>query len=529
MSKIESIIEHYDWSNWSGILTKQDLSSKSSKFIENYCNKHNLLNGEEILLIYDGSYLGINSNSIAITNKRLSFHISRLLGKSKTYSVEWNTLNKVTIVNGSIILTTIIGKSNHNFSSDEIFGRNRENENEFVVLLNSIARLDNSEYENQSKQPLIKWGVIVLAFIAFIGLIIQLESVSGDDKQLALQSYANDTEFQKLSINDDVSIDKRTPEVVRVAAPVNDSLVLVGDFNEPTSLKVTLLTNDSIVYSKIEPRQFNSKILIPETGIYDVELSTEHMNFGSVSILRQKINKSALNYKYSVAFDTVIGEKPFMNSMSTSDYTFTEVFSQPRKVTINSKGKKAFTGTGENRVVVPIEIPANTMEWIYRFSFSYRDQPQFHNSLRNDLYKGSNSLKDEGLLMSSLSNSSLATTMQIADPGTIIATGALDVMGVLYENLDKVPNEEAYLNYYLIDNEVDAKNFLEEDSFEYVLESSQRNIQSTTGRENYTDKRLLYLAFENNNLREQVYVEVQVTAVSVKSYYMGLIPTIKKF
>ena len=322
-------------------------------------------------------------------------------------------------------------------------------------------------------------------------------------------------------------------EPIYFAAPENDTIELNLKSNYPIELKITSYVENKEVLSIYNSKIIHEKLRILNTDIYILTIKSMPGNYADLNIKRLA-SKDSKQFDYLVISDTIVSEKELPNSIKSEKFKFTNIFSNPHKATVNSGGKKDYTGFGENRIIIPVDLPKDSKEWLYRLDLSYRDKTSettLYNDMNNTWNKVNKTL-------------AIATSFGSLNRGVIISRGAtniantafksllvgqiIDLGTLLYDQLNKVPQEEAYLNYYLITGEQNAKKFLDGQKFDYKLTSSQKNIQSIQELEKKVTTGQIYIGLENTNIKEQVYAKFEAVAISNQTVYVQIKHAIKR-
>ncbi len=307
-------------------------------------------------------------------------------------------------------------------------------------------------------------------------------------------------------------------EPIYLTLPESDSLKIQITANYLFDMKISSNVTKKELISLKQIKKVIKSYIIPNTDIYKVEISSINGNYVDIKLIRIVNTDETKNFHYQVSTKTIESETQMPNSVLSEKYKFESIFSQPRKITINSSGKKDFTGYGENKVYVPIELPKGTKEWIYRLQISYREKSS-QSSLHNDMNTTWNKVNKTLAIASSLSSPFRGILVNRVSNITntayksLIVGQFIDLGTLLYDELNKVPKEEAYINYYVIKGEQNAKKFTEGKTFDYKLASSQKNIQSTEELEKKIIDGQIFIGFENTNMREQVYIQLEVIAI----------------
>lgn len=310
-------------------------------------------------------------------------------------------------------------------------------------------------------------------------------------------------------------------EPIYISLPEGDSLKIKITSNYPIDIKIVSYVEKKELIDIKAFKKINQTIFIPNTDIYSVIIKSTEGNYADILFQRIANSDETINYDYLVSADTVVSDTKIPNSTLSTKYKFENIFKQPRKVTVNSSGKKDLTGYGENKVYVPVDLPKGTKEWIYRLNLSYREketETSLYNDVNSSWSKVNKSMAIASNFASPFSGILVNRVSNITNTAykSLLVGQAIDLGALIFDEINKVPKEEAYINYYIIKGENNAKKFTEGKKFDYKLTSSQKNIQSTDELEKQVVDGQIFIGFENTNMREQVYVQLEL--ISIVSY-----------
>lgn len=539
MESIKSILDSFNFSNWKGVMLEQDVRNSTSSKVQTAIKKHQIGSTEPVLFFLDNSSFGSGKDSILFTPKRLSISKSKLIGKSKTYSFNWTEISSMNIVNGRLVIKRkgFTGQTDDILLS-EVLGTNKAEADRFVDLINQIRSLNTNQFTDQSKlkdhlkskkgQEYIYAGVGLIAIVGFLFFANKekLAEQFPSKSELPVSEYKIEGNSILLGSVENIELASNL-EPIYFALPEGDSILINAEFNYPATVSLHRYKDRKELQRYTDTKTVHSSIYVPNTDIYYLNIEADEGNYMSMDVTRKLANTKSREYLYDVKIDSVIKQTPFSDSEPSTKYHFTDIFKTPHKATVNSAGKKQLTGFGENRVIIPVDLPENTKQWIYRLTLSYRDKST-ETSLHDDMNSTWNKINKTAAIATAFKNP--ASGLIIGRPiimqnqaYKMLAIGqAVDLATLLYDKLNEVPKEEAYLNYYIIKGETNAKNFLDGKEFDYSLESSQKNIQSIEELEKKVTSGQIYIGLENMNIKEQVYAQLEVVATQEEPVHMRL-------
>lgn len=256
------------------------------------------------------------------------------------------------------------------------------------------------------------------------------------------------------------------------------------------TLKISHYPDGNLLHNDNGFQQLNNlEIEIPERGIYQLEFSTMHGFDRNCNIRVRRIPKSPdskdfnTNVMAITKVDTIYENVP--------EYTYEAVSIQsPNDFWINSTSNEAFKG-GKSRIIVPVSLPQNTVEWYYIVS-AYRDP---------EVVEGT--------------KSSFNLLGQIA--GLITQTNGINFA----INLLTFPPGADYCDVYLLDL-TNQQYFLQkadlkpEGTFRYILQGSRSNIKSGAVRIDCCLEGQWYLGIKNPDSYHGESVIIEAVAIVKK-------------
>ncbi len=220
----------------------------------------------------------------------------------------------------------------------------------------------------------------------------------------------------------------------------------------------------------------NEKISIHRDGIYVIEIGTNHM-------FDRKV-KYTIDRKLSESQDSVVSSRVERRTK----YELITVQS-PTIYWVNSTSNEYWKG-GSSRITIPVNLPANTVEWYYVFTASRSDE---------QTKKVTNDFNLAGKL----------TTYLLGLPGPIVDAG--------FTLIGSPPGSD-YCDVFLTNHE-NARYFKQGLRFNYWNDGSRENVMSGSIKVVTDHGQALQLGFKNRNTYHGISVGVEVVALVSQDYY----------
>ncbi len=235
---------------------------------------------------------------------------------------------------------------------------------------------------------------------------------------------------------------------------------------------VVRYTNNSFVELK------DMKVKVPQRGIYKFKFATNHI-FPRNCFL--KVSRTPASIE-AINFNTKVTLKRILTPVSIHE---------PQELYINS----ATNLTGKTRILIPVKLPPNTIEWFYRFSAS-RSKEDIANVRQNF-----------GLL-GELTNLALNLT----------GVGAA-ITSIAVERLSQPPGVN-YCDIFFIEHKyIQAFEAKQDDQWKYFTEGSRKNLSSGNVKVTCCNEGQYYLGIRNPDLSIGVNVSIEVVAITAIDDY----------
>lgn len=273
--------------------------------------------------------------------------------------------------------------------------------------------------------------------------------------------------------------------------------------SKPITVKIYNTDSRQLLKSYTGKSFCNDSLAIQNTAIYLVEIAPNGTQYVEMDINYKSNDMERLKRRTDVREEDVECDATDFRAKKIPGISMQQCFEEPRKFTLRSQIKSAFSGS--SKALVAVQVPAGATDILYsmRISTSESDRysdGQFHENLGSTYKK----IKFMGL------------PIYERTKGTGIIASLLD---------DNKPyrEEEAYCNMYVFRSKSVAKQFQDgtksASELSYDVDYSTLGTQSCNGRIPVNGSKTIYLAFENERMRYSNYLWVEVEAVVPGNIY----------
>jgi hypothetical protein len=235
---------------------------------------------------------------------------------------------------------------------------------------------------------------------------------------------------------------------------------------------VVRYTNNSFIELK------DMKVKVPERAIYKFKFATNHIFPRNcfLKVSRTPASAEAIN------FNTKVTLKRILTPVSIHE---------PEDLYVNS----ATNLSGKTRILIPVKLPPNTIEWFYRFSASRS---------KEDI---ANVKKNFGLLGE-------LTTLVF----NLTGVGAA-VTSIAVEKLSQPPGAN-YCDVFFIEHKyIGVFEAKQDDQWKYITEGSRMNLSAGNVKITCCNEGQYYLGIRNPDISIGVNVSIEVVAITAKDEY----------
>lgn len=288
--------------------------------------------------------------------------------------------------------------------------------------------------------------------------------------------------------------------------------VLYFDVSLQNAVPVKLYNVDSRrVVKNYNKSSVKDSLVVQFPGIYLLEINPKDAIYVSVDMSYHTENIDRIYNPKSVMSETVSCSKNDFRAYPVKGIMMHNIFDEPRKFTLRSQIKAAFSGS--SIALVPVNVPAGTTDILYsvRIATSEQDRSSdggFHKNMSMKY----NQIKFLGLPLYERNQ----------------GTGLLQV---LLDDNRPIREEDAYCNMYLFRSQSEARKFQDRtadaSSLKYDLDCSAVGTQSCNGRIPVNGASKLYLGFENVRMRYANYLWVEAVAVVPSTEYFRTLYTVE--
>lgn len=248
---------------------------------------------------------------------------------------------------------------------------------------------------------------------------------------------------------------------------------------------------------------FKDSLVVSYPGIYLLEIKPQASQYASVQITYHTDNMDRIYNPKSVRTETVSCSKGDFRAYPVKGIKMQNLFEEPRKFTLRSQLKSAFSGS--SKALVSVQVPAGATDVLYsmRIATSEQDRSSDGNFHRNLSLKY-NQIKFLGLPLYERNQGSGLLRMMLDDNRPL-------------------REEDAYCDMYVFRSQSEAKKFQDgtagTTALKYDVDCSTVGTQSCNGRIPTNGSSKLYLGFENVRMRYTNYLWVEAVAVVPTTEY----------
>ena len=280
--------------------------------------------------------------------------------------------------------------------------------------------------------------------------------------------------------------------------------VLYYDVKLQNAVPVKLYNMDAGSTVKSDNKtSIKDSLVVSYPGVYLLEIKPQASQYASVKIAYHTDNMDRIYNPKSVRTETVSCSKNDFRAYPIKGIKMQNLFEEPRKFTLRSQLKSAFSGS--SKALVPITVPTGTTDVLYsmRIATSEQDRSSDGNFHRNLSLKY-NQIKFLGLPLYERNQGSGLLRMMLDDNRPL-------------------REEDAYCDMYVFRNQSEGKKFQDGTAgtatLKYDVDCSTVGTQSCNGRIPTNGQTKLYLGFENVRMRYTNYLWIEAVAVVPTTEY----------
>ena len=293
--------------------------------------------------------------------------------------------------------------------------------------------------------------------------------------------------------DDDCLVEKKTAYPVYLKR--GEKLHVNIKTKRSATLKVYNYNSHSTLKTLTDKTAFNFDMEIENTAIYLVELNPgTSSQYASIHITYTTNHLDRLT-PVTVNERTVEAKSGDFRVWSVKGIKMTPILDEPRKFTLRGQLKTMFSGS--YRGLVAIEVPAGSTDILYRMRISTNEADRSSDGeFKDNMNASYRKIKSLGLPVYESTRSS-------------------GILKTILGEYTPLREEDAYINMFVFGSSSQAKKFQDDkptNQLSYDVNSSIMGMQSSNGRIPVKGRSVIYLGFENERMRYNNYVWIEVLA-----------------
>ena len=293
--------------------------------------------------------------------------------------------------------------------------------------------------------------------------------------------------------DDDCLVEKKTAYPVYLKR--GEKLHINIKTKRSATLKVYNYNSHSPLKTLTDKTAFNFDMEIENTAIYLVELNPgTSSQYASIHITYTTNHLDRLT-PVTVNERTVEAKSGDFRAWSVKGIKMTPILDEPRKFTLRGQLKTMFSGS--YRGLVAIEVPAGSTDILYRMRISTNEADRSSDGeFKDNMNASYRKIKSLGLPVYESTRSS-------------------GILKTILGEYTPLREEDAYINMFVFGSSSQAKKFQDDkptNQLSYDVNSSIMGMQSSNGRIPVKGRSVIYLGFENERMRYNNYVWIEVLA-----------------
>lgn len=228
-------------------------------------------------------------------------------------------------------------------------------------------------------------------------------------------------------------------------------------------------------------------------------------------LANQSSNPQTTNYPIQVSeknnlpkFDTIWSDVPKKDFTKIIKFKTINIFNEPYEITMEAHKIIGLIHTGGDKIIIPIEIPENTIYWIYRMQ------------LTNARIASGENPKLISEVDSKTKTWSILGSINPLEKTEIVTNLSRELINKVYEPRKDKP----FTNAYFISTEKEAKKFQDGLEFKYDINNSIKNTHSRNGLIKFNENKFVYIGLDNEGYSDNIYVTLEaVSLIEYTRYY----------
>ncbi len=287
-----------------------------------------------------------------------------------------------------------------------------------------------------------------------------------------------------------------------------DKLMLHIETEKPADIRVYNTNSHQLLKTYAGKKLVKDSVTIQFSAVYLVEINPKGRQYASIDISYKPNSVSRAFEIKTVETRETEGQKGDFRVKSVPGIKMQNLFEEPRKFTLRSQLKAAFSGTtNADRAIVAIQVPAVAKDVMYSLRISTNEGSRSSDGHFSDnLSKSYKKVKFLGIPLYERSSSHGSSLFEL----------------LLGEN-QPPRDEEAYINMYVFYSAAQAKKFqdgADPAKLQYSIDYSAMGTQSCNGRIPTKGCKTIYMGYQNERVRYNNYVWLEaVSAVPTTEYF----------
>lgn len=244
------------------------------------------------------------------------------------------------------------------------------------------------------------------------------------------------------------------------------------------------------------------QVAIPSDGIYMIELRPDSGEL--IADISLSYEGSDSDKRPRVSERTVSCKQGDFLAEATESVRVSTVFKEPKKVGLRGNLKSIFSGKSRALISVPVPAGSDAILYSLRISTNEKTAPS-DGKFADNLSLASKQIKLLGI--------------KVYEKRTISSS----VIDRLLFNTRPAREEDAFCNMYILTDAMQAKKFQDETAssghYKYDVEQSQMGTQSCNGELKPKGRKTIYLGFENERMRYDNYIWLEVASLAHTKEY----------
>lgn len=244
------------------------------------------------------------------------------------------------------------------------------------------------------------------------------------------------------------------------------------------------------------------QVTMPSDGIYMIELRPDGGEFiADIALSYEGVDNDK---RPRVSERTVSCKQGDFLAEATESVRVSPVFKEPKKVGLRGNLKSIFSGKSRALISVPVPAGSDAILYSLRISTNEKTAPS-DGKFADNLSLASKQIKLLGI--------------KVYEKRTISSS----VIDRLLFNTRPAREEDAFCNMYVLTDATQAKKFQDETAssghYKYDVEQSQMGTQSCNGELKPKGRKTIYLGFENERMRYDNYIWLEVASLAHTKEY----------